>query len=370
MATSSHRILTTHTGSLPRPASLTSRLDPVAVRAAVQDTVARQAAAGIDVIGDGEMSKPGYSTYVTERLAGFGGAPIPVRRWGYEQFPEYARKRWGAGPSVTDVNPSCDGPVSYLDLAAVEADIANLRASLPEAPQAAGAFLTAASPGVIEMFHKNTYYRSTEEYIGALAAAMKPEYDAIYQSGLILQLDCPDLACDWGFGERRPLAEFRRTVAMRLAALDHATRDIPAEAMRLHLCWGNYEGPHHNDIPLADIIDLVLRARPAVVSFEGANPRHEHEWQLFETVRLPDGKKLMPGVIDSTTNYIEHPELVAQRIGRYADLVGWDNVIAGTDCGFATFASFITVEPEITWAKLAALSEGARLASERHQAAR
>jgi 5-methyltetrahydropteroyltriglutamate--homocysteine methyltransferase len=194
---------------------------------------------------------------------------------------------------------------------------------------------------------------------------MKAEYDAIYAAGLVLQLDCPDLACDWARGERRTLGEFRRTVAQRLEALDYATRDIPGEAMRLHLCWGNYEGPHHTDIPLADIIDLVLKARPMAVSFEGANPRHEHEWQIFEEVKLPDGKILVPGVLDSTTNYIEHPELVSQRICRYAGVVGRQNVMAGTDCGFATFASFITVEPEITWAKLAAMAEGARLASAR-----
>jgi 5-methyltetrahydropteroyltriglutamate--homocysteine methyltransferase len=371
MMTSSDRILTTHTGSLPRPASLTDRQDPEAVRAAVRETVERQVAAGVDVIGDGEMSKPSYSTYVTERLSGFGGDPVPVPRWGYEQFPEFARKQWGTGKGVTDVNPSCDGPVSYLDPSKVEADIANLRAAAADAAgegRAAGVFMTAASPGVIEMFMKNRYYPSTEDYVAALAEAMKPEYDAIHQAGLILQLDCPDLACAWTHGEPRTVAEFRKTVAMRLEALDHATRDIPAEAMRLHLCWGNFEGPHHNDIPLADIIDLVLRARPAVVSFEGANPRHEHEWQVFEDVRLPDGKALMPGVIDSTTNYVEHPELVAQRIARYADLVGWENVIAGTDCGFATFVTHIVVEPEITWAKLAPRAVGARLASERHRA--
>jgi 5-methyltetrahydropteroyltriglutamate--homocysteine methyltransferase len=207
------------------------------------------------------------------------------------------------------------------------------------------------------------YYPSTEDYILALAEAMKPEYDAIHEAGLVLQLDCPDLACDWARGERRTLADFRKTVGQRLAALDYATRDIPGEAMRLHLCWGNYEGPHHTDIPLADIIDLVLQARPMALSFEGANPRHEHEWQVFEDVKQPDGKILVPGVLDSTTNYMEHPELVAQRIGRYAGLVGRENVMAGTDCGFATFASFITVEPEITWAKLAAMAEGARLAS-------
>jgi 5-methyltetrahydropteroyltriglutamate--homocysteine methyltransferase len=362
---SADRILTTHTGSLPRPSSLTDRHDPQAVRAAVAETVERQAAAGVDVIGDGEMSKPGYSTYVTERLSGFGGPPVRVPRWGYEQFPEFARKMWGTGKGVTDVNPSCDGPVAYLDLGPVEADIANLRAAADGAPGAAGVFMTAASPGVIDMFMKNTYYPSTEEYVFALADAMKPEYDAIYRAGLTLQLDCPDLACAWTHGEPRTVASFRAEVGMRLAAIDHATRDIAAAAMRLHLCWGNFAGPHTNDIPLADIIDLVLQARPRVVSFEGANPRHEHEWQVFEDVRLPDGKVLMPGVIDSTTNYVEHPELVAQRIARYADLVGWENVIAGTDCGFATFVTHVVVEPEVTWAKLATLAEGARRASER-----
>jgi 5-methyltetrahydropteroyltriglutamate--homocysteine methyltransferase len=366
MKTSSDRILTTHTGSLPRPASLTDRHDQRAVQAAVRETVDRQLAAGVDVINDGEMSKPSYSTYVTERLSGFGGEPVAVGRWGYEEFPEYARKQWGEGSSpvrrVTASNPSCDGPVSYQDLSLVAADIANLQAAAT-ASGATDVFMSAASPGVIEMFMPNRYYPSTEDYILALAEAMKPEYDAIHQAGLVLQLDCPDLACDWARGERRTLADFRKTVGQRLAALDYATRDIPGEAMRLHLCWGNYEGPHHTDIPLADIIDLVLQARPMALSFEGANPRHEHEWQVFEDVKLPDGKILVPGVLDSTTNYIEHPELVAQRIGRYAGLVGRENVMAGTDCGFATFASFITVEPEITWAKLAAMAEGARLAS-------
>jgi 5-methyltetrahydropteroyltriglutamate--homocysteine methyltransferase len=369
MKISSERVLTTHTGSLPRPASLTDRHDGRAVQAAVQDTVERQLAAGVDVINDGEASKASYSTYVTERLSGFGGEPVVVRRWGYEEFPEYARKQWGeaASPvrSVTAGNPSCDGPVAYQDLSLVAADIANLRAAAASTPGAAELFLSAASPGVIEMFMPNRYYPSTEDYLFALAEAMKAEYDAIYQAGLVLQLDCPDLACDWARGDRRTIGEFRTTVAQRLEALDHATRDIPGEAMRLHLCWGNYEGPHHTDIPLADIIDLVLKARPMAVSFEGANPRHEHEWQIFEDLPLPDGKILVPGVLDSTTNYIEHPMLVAQRICRYADLVGRQNVMAGTDCGFATFASFITVEPEITWAKLAAMAEGARLASAR-----
>ena len=368
MKISTRRILTTHTGSLPRPTSLTDRRDRQAVRDAVQRVVTKQLAAGIDVVNDGEMSKASYSTYVTERLSGLGGAPVPAPRWGYEDFPEYARKQWGAGASpelskVTAGSPTCNGPVSYVDRSLVDADIANLKAA--SAAGATDLFMSAASPGVIAMFMPNRYYPSTEDYIAALADAMKTEYDAIYQAGLVLQLDCPDLACDWARGERRSVAEFRKVVAQRLEALDYATRDIPAESMRMHLCWGNYEGPHHTDIPMADIIDLVLRARPIAVSFEGANPRHEHEWQVFEDVKLPDGKILVPGVLDSTTNYIEHPELVAQRIGRYADIVGRENVIAGSDCGFGTFSSLVIVEPEIAWAKLATMAEGARLASAR-----
>ena len=218
--------------------------------------------------------------------------------------------------------------------------------------------MSAASPGVIEMFMANRYYPSTEEYLQALAEAMKQEYDAICQAGLVLQLDCPDLACEWAMGPEQTTAEFRRVVAQRLEALDHATRDIPPDRLRMHLCWGNYEGPHHTDVPLADIIDLVLAARPTAVSFEGANPRHEHEWKVFEEIKLPEGKAVIPGVLDSTTNYIEHPELVAQRIIRYADVVGRENVIAGSDCGFATFAALVPVDPKITWAKLAAMAEG------------
>jgi 5-methyltetrahydropteroyltriglutamate--homocysteine methyltransferase len=255
--------------------------------------------------------------------------------------------------------------VAYLDLAPVHDDISNLQAAVAGEPAVTEAFLTAASPGVIDMFMPNRYYSSTDEYLVALADAMKTEYDAIYQAGLVLQLDCPDLACSWARGERRTVAEFRKAVSRHLAVLDYATRDIPGEAMRLHLCWGNWEGPHHTDIPLSDIIDLVLKARPQMISFEGANPRHEHEWQVFEEVSLPEGKILAPGVIDTTTNYIEHPELVGQRIRRYAEIVGRENVIAGTDCGFSTSAKSTLVKPQSTWAKLAALAEGAQLASGR-----
>jgi 5-methyltetrahydropteroyltriglutamate--homocysteine methyltransferase len=365
MKTSTDRILTTHTGSLPRPPGLTDRHDPAAVRAAVAETVRRQREAGVDIVNDGEVSKASYSTYVTERLSGFGGEPVPVQRRGYEQFPEFVQRTFGApGMSVVSGNPSCDGPVAYVDTSLVQADIANLLDSAGDAGGATETFMSAASPGVIDMFMPNRYYPSTEDYIGALADAMKTEYDAIHQAGLVLQLDCPDLACAWARGPELTLKEFRGVVTQRLAALDYATRDIPPDRIRLHLCWGNYEGPHHTDIPLADIIDLVLAARPTAVSFEGANPRHEHEWKIFEEVALPDGKVIIPGVLDSTTNYIEHPELVAQRLVRYAGVVGRENVMAGSDCGFATFASVVPVDPKITWAKLAAMSEGARLASQ------
>jgi 5-methyltetrahydropteroyltriglutamate--homocysteine methyltransferase len=374
--TSTERILTTHTGSLPRPADLTDLADPEAVRAAVEETVRRQREAGIDVVNDGEASKPSYATYVTERLTGFDGELIrvqwPVR--GLADFSEYW-ERLRAGQGEYRGYPSCSGPVTYRDRTKVEADIANLKAAaavwdLPGPPAAAARnedtdlFLSAASPGVISWFMPNRHYPSTEEYLFALADAMKEEYDAIYQAGIVLQLDCPDLAGTWEANPDMEIAEFRKQIGMPLAALDHATRDIPPDRLRIHLCWGNAEGPHDSDVPLADFIDLVLAARPSAVSFEGANPRHEHEWAVFEDVKLPDGKVIMPGVLDSTTNFIEHPELVAQRLIRYADVVGKTNVIASSDCGFASAAGGHTVDPRITWAKLAAMTEGARIASD------
>jgi 5-methyltetrahydropteroyltriglutamate--homocysteine methyltransferase len=361
MRSSTDRILTTHTGSLPRPAGL-DRHDKEAVREAVEETVRREVEAGVDIVNDGEVSKASYATYVTERLSGFGGKPVPSERRGrgLEDFPEYYGKLWD-DPKLAEVvaTPTCDGPVAYLDRSLLDADIANLKAASGDTE----VFMTAASPGIIQMYMPNRYYATTEEYLFALAEAMKVEYDAIYEAGIVLQLDCPDLPCAWTVGPELTRDDFRKTVVMRLEALDQATRDIPPERIRLHMCWGNGEGPHHTDIPLMEIIDLVLAARPAGISFEGANPRHEHEWKVFEVVKLPDGKIIIPGVLDSTTNFIEHPELVAQRIVRYADLVGRTNVMAGTDCGFATFAAFNLVDPKVTWAKLAAMAEGARLAS-------
>jgi 5-methyltetrahydropteroyltriglutamate--homocysteine methyltransferase len=252
--------------------------------------------------------------------------------------------------------PACIGPVGYEDPSQVERDIANLTAAT-KGSRAAEVFMSAASPGVIAVFQPNGHYKTEEEYVFALADAMKTEYDLIHQAGLLVQLDCPDLAMDFHI---RAHPEGREAFVKSLA-----TRDIPPERLRMHLCWGNYEGPHHHDIPLADVIGEVLKARAMAISFEAANPRHEHEWTVFEDLKLPDDKVLIPGVIDSTTNYIEHPDLVAQRLERYAGLVGQERLMAGSDCGFATFASMLTVDPAITWAKLSAMAEGARRASER-----
>ncbi len=367
MQLSTERILTTHTGSLPRPASLPragTERTAEQLAEAVGSVVQAQLDAGIDVVNDGEASKPSYATYVTERLSGFGGTGEPLRPKDFDDFPLWAERMTSdPGRARRLASPACIGPVSYRDTSLVQADIANLRQATA-GRDVADVFMSAASPGVIAIFQQNQYYGSDEEYIAALADAMKTEYDAIHAAGLVLQLDCPDLAMGWNVSRLGGTQEgFLVQVAGRVAAINHATRDIPPEMMRLHLCWGNYEGPHTSDIPLRQILGEVLRARPAAISFEGANPRHEHEWAVFEEVRLPDGKAIIPGVIDSTTNYVEHPQLVAQRIGRYARLVGRENVLAGSDCGFATFATSSAVDPQVAWAKLAAMAEGARLAS-------
>jgi 5-methyltetrahydropteroyltriglutamate--homocysteine methyltransferase len=368
---STEYILTTHTGSLPRPPELLDalqcrdrgegdgeRLDEQ-VRAAVADVVRRQADAGVSVVNDGEAGKIGYATYVKERLDGFGGeAGMAGLLADMAEFPDYMRR---VVSGVDFAMPACVGPVSYRGLNAVRADIANLQAALDGA-DVEDAFLSAASPGVIAVFLQNHHYPSHEEYVFALADAMKVEYDEIHRAGIVLQLDCPDLAMS-GHMLGESLDDFRARARVNVEAIAHATRDIPPDAMRMHLCWGNYEGPHHHDVALRDIIDIAFEARPAAISFEAANPRHEHEWTVFEDVELPEGKVIIPGVLDSTTNFIEHPKLVAQRLVRYGKLVGPENVMAGSDCGFATFASFLTVDPGITWAKLHAMAEGAALAS-------
>ena len=373
MKRSTERILTTHTGSLPRPWDLVATLEaldagtlpePAAfearVRQAVAEAVRKQVVAGVDVVNDGEQGKVGYSTYVRHRLSGFDGSSVVAQRADWADFPEALARH----PRSSVSRPSCTGPIEWRDRAAVGKDVANLAAALTGV-KPADAFMTAASPGVIAHFLRNEHYPSREAYLARLTDVMKEEYDAIARAGFVLQVDCPDLAMSrhLAFAELST-AQFLKIAEANVEALNHALRDIPPDRLRLHLCWGNYEGPHHRDVPLRDILPVVLRARPHAISLEGANPRHEHEWAVFRDVKLPDDKILIPGVLDSTTNFIEHPELVAQRIVRYAEVVGRERVIAGSDCGFGTFArSTPQVEPEIVWAKLAAMAEGARLAS-------
>lgn len=310
-------------------------------------------------MNDGEAGKVGYSTYVKDRLTGFDGKAGPMRAADVLDFPEYARRVY----RVTAQRPACTGPIAYKDKEAIDTEIATFKAAL-QGVEPTEAFMSAASPGVISLFLKNDYYPSHAAYLEALAHVMKDEYNAIYQAGFVLQVDCPDLAMGRHLQfANESVADFRKTAELHIAALNHALADIPPDRMRLHLCWGNYAGPHHRDIPLRDIIDIVLKARPSGLSFEAANPRHAHEWKVFREVKLPDGKVLIPGVLDSTTNYIEHPELVAERICRFAEVIGRENVIAGTDCGFSTFAGLSDVDPNITWEKLKAMAEGARIAS-------
>jgi 5-methyltetrahydropteroyltriglutamate--homocysteine methyltransferase len=378
MRRSRDRILTTHTGSLPRPADLDQliadreageKVDEAAfekrVELAVADVVASQLAVGVSVISDGEAGKPGYSTYVKDRLTGFEGTGRPLTSVEGIEFPELTPTTMSGAPLLRSMNvPACNGPIALRDTEAVHRDIDNLKASVQDA-EPADVFMTAASPGVIATFLANDYYDTDEEYLYALADAMKPEYDAIAAAGLVLQVDCPDLAMTRAMLGNDMLTdeEFRDQIRLHVRALNHALRDIPPEQMRMHLCWGNSERPHITDIPMASIVDVVLEARPAGLSFEAANPRHAHEWKVWKDVRLPDGKVLIPGVIDSTTNFVEHPELVAQRIITFAEVAGKENIIAGTDCGFGTFAGYYAVKPRITWLKLASMAEGAELAS-------
>src|SRR5581483_8238190 len=327
------------------------------------ETVQKQLNLGIDVVSDGEQSKVDYSTYIKERLTGFRGEPVQIEQ-GRDvlEFPEYAAQRDTRGSAVA-LRPTCVGPIEWQDFEAVQRDIDYLKAV---APAGKDVFMTAVSPGQAARFLRNRYYKTDEEYLQALGRVLKDEYEAIVAAGFILQLDCPDLGSGWNNQFRdMELPEFLKRVDLHLEVLDEATKNIPAESMRLHLCWGNYTGPHNHDIPLREIIGPVLRSRPAGISFEGANPRHEHEWDVFADVKLPEDKVVIPGVIDSTTNFIEHPELVAQRLVRYAGVVGRERVIAGSDCGFATFAGSPTVLPSITWAKLEAMVQGARIATSR-----
>jgi 5-methyltetrahydropteroyltriglutamate--homocysteine methyltransferase len=373
---STERILTTHVGSLPRPKPLAELLmqkdrgeayDKEALARAVREAVAgivrRQTEVGIDVVDDGEMSKPGYSTYIADRLTGFAGhAPRkpPLDTRDYPAFNAAMTRMTGA---QTLRRANCVGPIALRDRAPADEDVANLRAALLAA-RYVDAFMTSASPGLVTAFQPNDFYPSHNDYVEAIATAMEPEYEAIAAAGFVLQLDCPDLAMahHTGFQDLSE-ADFLKRARHHVEVLNHAVRNIPAEQMRLHICWGNYEGPHDHDIPLAKVVSILLKAKPMALVVEGANPRHEHEWRLWQEVKLPDSKTLIPGVLDTSTNYVEHPDLVAERITRYAAIVGRERVIAGTDCGFGTFAGYGKLDPDIAFKKLGALVAGASIAS-------
>ena len=375
---SNNRFLTTHTGSLPRPDDLVSimyakeegqNIDHAElgerIHAAVAEMVAKQRRAGIDIINDGEVSKPSYATYVKDRLSGFGGTGNTFVYQDLVEFPNLAKRVFGDPGRSRRKTPACNGPIRVSDGGAVRIDVENLRSALGT-NQVQRAFISAASPGVVSLFFRNDYYSSQDAYLEAIADALRPEYEAIVAGGFEVQIDCPDLAMGRHIQYANlELSEFRKRAGAHVEALNQALANIPPERARIHICWGNYEGPHHRDVPLGDIIDIVFSARPSFVSFEAANPRHAHEWALFETVKLPAGKILIPGVIESKSNFIEHPELIANRISNYAKLVGRENVIAGSDCGYGTWVGQAAVDADVVWAKLAALTEGARIATNR-----
>lgn len=370
------RFLTTHVGSLPRPAGLIEimfaredglPLDAAAVEAeiaaAVDAIVDRQAAAGIDIVNDGEMSKPSYATYIKDRLDGFGGTGNAFVFQDIEDFPEIKTRILADPGRKHRKTPACNGPISVKDMEAPRRDAARLTQALAR-HKGAQPFMSAASPGVTTLFFRNDYYPSHEDYLFAVAEGLRHEYEAIAAAGITLQIDCPDLA----MGRHTQYAHldlsgFRDRMALHVEALNRAVANIPAEQLRMHMCWGNYPGPHHCDVPFKDIIDIVWRAKPRTILFEAANPRHAHEYEMFESIKLPEGKLLAPGVIECQSNYIEHPELVAQRIARYAHLVGRDNVIAGVDCGFSIHVGSGGVDPGVAFAKLRALADGAAIAS-------
>jgi len=372
------RVLTTHVGSLPRPQDVVDVIwaedqgKPVdadeydrVIGEAVRDRVAHQVEAGIDLVSDGEMGKIGYATYIRHRLSGFEIGDVPrATPADLDAYPRF-RNRLASGPAgYTYQRPICRGPIAYEHREPLERDLRHLQAAVEGQP-VAGAFMNAPSPGIVALFAPNEHYDDLNEYLNAIGEAMKTEYEAIVAAGFQLQIDAPDLAMGRHIMYRdNSDDEFVASVVRHVEAINVALRDIPAEKVRLHLCWGNYEGPHHFDIELERIIDAVLAVQPQTILFEAANPRHQHEWAVWRDAAIPDDKILCPGMIDSTSNYIEHPALVAQRIRTFSDIVGGDRVIAGTDCGFGTWAGYGAVDPDICWAKLHSLSGGALRASE------
>lgn len=382
MKTSQDRILTTHVGSLPRSKQVTDlvfaheageQIDRAnfaqTISAAVAETVRKQREARVDVVSDGEMSKISYATYIKDRITGFDGDSPRRAPADLEEFPGFLARQAQGGGTPTYRRPKCVGEIKVKSMEPLESDLKNFSGALDGAGHT-DSFMNAASPGVIALFQPNEHYSTQDDYLEALAEAMRPEYEAIVAAGHLLQLDSPDL----GLGRHmmfkdKPLEDYHRLASQHVEALNHALRNIPADRVRMHICWGNYEGPHHCDADMSEVLPVAIKAKPQGLLFENANPRHGHEWTVFEDAEkrgeLKD-KILIPGVIDSTTNFIEHPELVAQRIERFTSMVGKERVIAGTDCGFSTFAGFGAVDEDIVYAKLSTLADGAAIASDRH----
>lgn len=378
MQYSSDRTLTTHVGSLPRSQAVTDvvfgrengTLEDESVYAStiaegVHEVVRRQVETGIDIVSDGEMSKISYATYIKDRVTGFDGDTPREPGQDLLDFPGLLKKLADSGATAKYRRPRCVGPIEVKDMQPVQTDIANLKSAAAQwSPR--GVFMNAASPGVIALFQPNDYYSSADEYLEALAEAMRAEYEAITAAGVILQIDAPD----FGMGRHtmykdRSVEEYLKMVERHVEVVNHALRNISRDQVRLHMCWGNYEGPHHHDIPMEQLLPVMLKLNVGALLFEAANPRHAHEWTVFKEIQVSEDLILIPGVLDSTTNYIEHPELVAERICRFADILGRERVVAGTDCGFSTFAGFGPVEEEIVYMKLAAMVEGAKLATQR-----
>ena len=374
MKTSTHRILTTHVGSLPRSQEVTDVLfgretgQPKAqgdqvIADAVKEVVRKQIEAGVDIVSDGEMSKISYATYIADRLTGFGGDTPREPGLDLIEFPRILKKLAETGATAKYRRPRCQGEIAVKDMSWARTDVAHMTAAVAAGRPVEG-FMNAASPGVIALFQPNDYYPTQDAYLEAVAEAMRAEYEEVVASGILLQIDAPDL----GMGRHTMYKDRTETDYLSLAArhvevLNHALRNVPADRVRMHMCWGNYEGPHHHDIPLRDLLPVAAKAKPQALLFEAANPRHAHEWKVFEDVKVPEDKILIPGVITSTTNYVDHPELIAERLVRFANIVGKERVIAGSDCGFSTFAGFGPVDPDVTYMKFAAMAEGARLAS-------
>jgi 5-methyltetrahydropteroyltriglutamate--homocysteine methyltransferase len=378
MRGSTERILTTHVGSLPRSQAVTDVLfarergdlqDKAAaasvISEAVETIVRQQVETGIDVVSDGETNKITYATYIADRFSGFGGDTPREPGQDLVEFPRFMARLATQGITAKYRRPRCIGEIRLKDADPLNVDLANFRRAV-NAAKPVEAFMNAASPGVLAIFQPNDYYRSQDAYLEALGEAMRAEYEAIVGAGFLLQVDAPD----FGMGRHTmyrsaSVDEYLKASARHVEVLNHALRNLPPAQLRMHICWGNYEGPHHHDVPLAKLLPVVVKARPQALLFESANPRHAHEWAVFRDQKIPDDKILVPGVLSTTTNYVEHPELVAERLQRFADIVGRERIIAGTDCGFGTFAGFGPIDPDIAWLKLRSLVEGARLASAR-----